>query len=285
MTETGCINYNGKIIPAGGGVLHSDDRGYRYGDGLFETMRIINGRIVLEEYHFDRLFAGMNTLEFSIPAGITATKLKQEILQLCGKNNCSASAKVRLSVSRGSGGLNEFDGHLNYIIEAVPLQLAGNPITGRGIVIDVYPGARKSCDTFANLKSANYLPYVMAALYAKKNNLDDCLVQNQHGRICDASIANIFWIKDGKFFTPPLSEGCVAGVMRRWILECGSRAASPDLHPEENILTEEILLEADEVFLTNAINGIRPVRQFRNKIYTSGKTVEIYNRFVQTIFS
>ena len=88
-----------------------------------------------------------------------------------------------------------------------------------GLVIDVFPGARKSCDSFSNLKSNNYLPYVMAGLYAKKNKLNDCIVLNSFDRVCDSAIANIFIVEKDKIFTPPLSEGCVAGVMRRWMLE------------------------------------------------------------------
>ena len=101
-----------------------------------------------------------------------------------------------------------------------------------GLIIDIFPDARKSVDIFSNLKSANYLPYVMAAIWAKENKLNDALILNQHDRICDSTIANVFWVKDNKIFTPPLNEGCVAGVMRRKILELAIQ--NSDHHVQES---------------------------------------------------
>ena len=141
-------------------------------------------------------------------------------------------------------------------------------------MIDIFPDARKSIDRFSNLKSANYLPYVMAAIWAKENKLNDALILNQHDRICDATIANIFWVKDENIFTPPLSEGCVAGVMRKKILEFAIRH-SGFLVPE-SVLTEDILLQADEVFLTNTITGIRWVKECRGKIYKNTISSKIF---------
>ena len=146
-----------------------------------------------------------------------------------------------------------------------------------GLVIDIFPDARKSNDAFSNLKSANYLPYVMAAIWAKENKLNDALILNQHERICDATIANIFWVKDEKIFTPPLIEGCVAGVMRKKILELA-------LNITEMNLTESNLINVDEVFLTNTITGIRWVKQFRDKVYDNKIAEKIFTQ-IQTISS
>lgn len=120
----------------------------------------------------------------------------------------------------------------------------------------------------------------MAAVYAKENKLNDCLVLNANGKIADSTIANLFLVKGDTIFTPALSEGCVNGVMRKYLLE--SLAAS-NYQVEETIVSAEDLLAADEVFLSNAINGIRWVQRFRNKIYSHMKTMEIYRRFCQTI--
>ncbi len=148
------------------------------------------------------------------------------------------------------------------------------------MVIGIYPDAEKSCDKFSNLKSANFLPYAMAALYAKENKLNDCLVVNTTGSIADSTIANIFIIKKGVIITPGLEEGCVDGVMRRHLLK---EMRNAGYEVEETAVAVSDLREADEVFLTNAINGIRWVRQFRDKIYTTIKTAEVYNRFIKTI--
>ena len=189
------------------------------------------------------------------------------------------TSRIRLSVSRGSGGLYDCDNKFSYLIECWPLEQKG--LNENALVIDIFPDARKSIDVFSNLKSASYLPYVMAAIWAKENKLNDALILNQHDRICDSTIANVFWIKDNNIFTPPLNEGCVAGVMRKGILELAT--SNSDYLVQETILTLEILLQADEVFLTNAITGIRWVKECRGKVYKNTISSKIFTALDQTI--
>jgi len=270
------INYNGNIYEEEQPVLTVADHSYRYGDGLFETMKMIKGNILFEEFHFERLFSGLKVLKFTTPGLFTRQKIGEEIKRLCKKNNCEELARIRLAVSRGNGGLYDCDNKFSYVIECWPLENNNGDINTNGLVIDVFPDARKSVDHFSNLKSANYLPYVMAAVWAKENKLNDALILNQHGRICDATIANVFWTKSDKIYTPPLSEGCVSGIMRRRILNSGL-----DIH--ESILSEDILLNADEVFLTNVITGIRWVKQCGNKGYSNTITYKIFAELNRTI--
>jgi branched-chain amino acid aminotransferase len=276
------ICFNGKIIAATEPVLMASNRGYRYGDGLFETIKILNGRILLGNYHFERLFTGLSLLQFQIPVLFTVEKIEKEILLLCRKNNCGDLGRVRLSVFRGNGGLYDEDKVLQYLIECWPLNESVNNLNENGLVIDIYPDAEKSCDKFSNLKSANFLPYSMAAMYAKEKKINDCLVLNAIGGIADSTIANLFIIKNSIIITPGLEEGCVNGVMRRH-LNREMRNAGYEVQ-EASVLLNDILT-ADEIFLTNAINGIRWVKQFRDKSFTNIKTLEIYNRFVKTILS
>ena len=266
------FNYNGRFFADDETVLSKDDRSYRYGDGLFETMKLINGNILLEDYHFERLFLGLDVLKFNIPVLFTKGQIEKEIKELSKKNECENSARIRLSVSRGNGGLYDCDNKFSYLIECWPLEQKG--FNENGLIIDVYPDARKSIDVFSNLKSANYLPYVMAAIWAKENKLNDALILNQHDRICDSTIANVFWVKDNKIFTPPLNEGCVAGVMRKKILELVAR--NSDHGMQEAGLTQDILLQADEVFLTNATTGIRWVKECQGKVYKSTISRKIF---------
>lgn len=274
------ICVNGKILPADEPALLVSNRGYRYGDGLFETMKVVNRQLLLEGYHFERLFSGLSLMKFDVPGLFTKEKISQEILQLCKKNSSEKLGRVRLSVFRGNGGLYDEDKTLQYVIESWPLNESANKLNENGLVIDIFPDAEKSCDKFSNLKSANFLPYSMAAQYAKENKLNDCLVLNNSGGIADSTIANLFIIKDGLILTPALEEGCINGVMRRHLL-IELRATGAAIN--ETVITTGDIKNADEVFLTNAINGIRWVRHFRDKVYTNVKTVEIYNRFIRTI--
>lgn len=274
------ICFNGKFTDADKAVLLASNRSYRYGDGLFETMKVKDGAIQLATFHMERLFDGLSLLKMDVPALVTKDKLMDIILELCKQNRCEALARVRLSVSRGNGGLYDEDRKLQYLVECWPLNQSVNRVNENGLVIDIFPDAAKSTDRFSNLKSANFLVYSMAAVYAKENKLNDCLVLNANGKIADSTIANLFLVKGDTIFTPALSEGCVNGVMRKYLLE--SLAAS-NYQVEETIVSAEDLLAADEVFLSNAINGIRWVQRFRNKIYSHMKTMEIYRRFCQTI--
>ena len=273
------INYNGRIWEEGQAFLPTTDHSYRYGDGLFETMKLGKGDILFKDLHFERLYSGLKILKFNVPTLFIKQSIEEQVKALCKKNNCENLARIRLSVSRGSGGLYDCDNKLSYLIECWPLEQKG--LNQIGLIIDIFPDAKKSIDIFSNLKSANYLPYVMAAIWAKENKLNDALILNQHGRICDSTIANVFWVKDNKIFTPPLNEGCVAGVMRKRILE--SAILNPDHLVQENILTEDILLQADEVFLTNVITGIRWVKECRNKIYKNTFSSKIFTALGQTI--
>lgn len=277
--QTICLN--GKWVNANEPVLLAGNHGYRYGDGLFETMKVLKGKILLENYHLERLLDGMQLLRMEIPPLLTPEKLVSDILQLCSKNHCTERARVRLSVSRGNGGLYDGDNRLQYIIECWPLPATGNQLHENGLVIDVFPDSRKSADRFCNLKSANYLPYVMAAQFAKENKLNECLVLNQFERIADASMANVFLLKNDRLLTPALTEAPVNGVMRRYLLE---QLPGAGYKVQEAALRTEDLLQADEIFLTNAVHGIRWVKQFRDRLFSRQQTLEIYRQFVQTIF-
>jgi len=272
------INFNGKLLPEDSNIIPANNRGLRYGDGLFETMRLQQGEIRLFDLHMDRLFKGLELLKFDIPPLFTKEFIRESVLELARKNKLQQLARVRLNVIRGAGGLYDpQDLHPNYIIEVMSVPDHYLHLNENGLVVDIYPDARKTCDLFSNSKTNNYLPYVMAALYAKQNKLNDCLVLNQHDRICDATIANIFWIKDSIIYTPPLSEGCVAGVMRSWLMK---RMLDARYEILETTLNVEELEKAQEVFLTNASYVIRWVKQFRNTSYTNSLTQKIYKELL-----
>jgi len=264
------LNFNGRFIKENENVVTANNRGLRYGDGLFETMLYTKGEIRLEALHFERLLSGLSTLKIILPSLVTEAYLKQQVHLTVEKNNIKGAARVRLVVIRGDGGLYEFDGEGGgFIIQAWPLE-ARQELNDNGLIIGLYDKGMKPCDPFSNIKSNNYLLYVMAAIHAKENKWNDCVVLNSHGRICDATIANIFWVKDGTIYTPPLQEGCVAGVMRRHIIMN---------NPVKEVVCEIADLErADEVFLTNAVAGIKWVREFNAATYHNTISRQLYER-------
>jgi len=275
------INHNGALLPAGNGILKASNRGFHYGDGLFETLMARNGRIRLGNMHFDRLFTGMDALRFVIPASLTREALEASILHLCERNGHTALARIRLTIYRADGGLYDpEDLHPRYLIESWALGPADIDLNETGLAVDIYPDGIKSCDPLANIKSNNFLLYALAALYARECRLDDCLVRNSHGRLADSTIANLFYCKEGQLYTPPLSEGCVAGVMRRFLLSVLPDAGFP-VH--ERPVTAGELLDADEVFLSNAIRGIRWVQSFRTSRYARDLSRTIHHKLIKAL--
>jgi branched-chain amino acid aminotransferase len=275
------FSYNGKIFKSDALITGPDNRGLRYGDGLFETMKMKQGQLILEDEHFARLWKGMQVLHFSIPKYFTPDLLQQEILNLANKNQHALNARVRITVFRGNGGLYDVvDNVPHYIIQTWPLPEHNGELNNNGLDLGIYTAVKKSCDILSNLKTNNYLPYVMAAWEAKKQKWNDVIILNTFGRICDASIANIFLIKDEVICTPALSEGCVAGVMRKHVLQ---QLTTAGFTWAEKEITVEELLDADEVFLTNAIYNMRWVKAINEKKFTAATIQKIYSAIVPTI--
>jgi branched-chain amino acid aminotransferase len=272
------INFNGKYLSDDTPIVGAGSRALRYGDGLFETIKIYHKHIVHEELHFSRLFEGLALLGFDLPKSMTRDALRESILQTAKKNNVEHGARVRLAFFRTDGGLYDPEHHRpNVLIQAWPLPPQCGTLNVNGLVTGVYKLARKSCDAFSNVKSASHLPYVMAAMYAKKMKWNDAFVLNAFNRVSDSSIANVFIIKQKKLFTPPLAEGCIAGVTRRFLLR---ELPQYGFEIEEKPLSVADIENADECFLTNAISGIRWVKEFQDKQFTNGMTRELFDQFV-----
>ncbi len=272
--------FNGRFFRVGEPVISARNRALLYGDGLFETMRMQRGVILNKEFHFERLFHGMKLLQFDIPQGFTTDFFINAANELLLKNGHGENARIRLMVFRGEGGIFDNENNFpNYILETWPLS-EKIELNKKGLIVDVFADLKKSTDPFSNIKSNSYLPSVMAGKFAQKNNLDDAVLLNVFGRICETSISNIFIIKDNAIFTPPLSEGCIAGIMRRFMLEKFSSEKYPVWEKE---LSMEDLLTADELFLTNSLFLLKWVKRFRNKDYTNEKVKEIFESIVQLI--
>jgi len=269
------ICFNGKLLDADTPVISVSNRSYKWGDGIFETIRVKDGHIPLESYHFERLFLSLKLLQID-SSKLDQNNLVDHILQLCKANHCLNSARVRLAVSR-----DDISGS-SFSIEAIPLNIEELKWNENGLQIDIYPFARKSMDAIANLKSSSYQVYVLAKEYAHQNKLDDVIVLNTEGRICDTSRANLFMLRQNEVFTPALKEGCINGVMRRHVIE-KLKKTGYRIHQSE--ITQEDLQNADEVFLTNAIAGIRWVEIFQDKKYLSQGVISIFNNIEPTIIS
>ncbi|WP_158563200.1 aminotransferase class IV [Chitinophaga silvatica] len=277
--QVGFLCYNGKYIPAADPIFTADNRSFRYGDGFFETLKVYQGQVLLADLHFERLLATMHLLHFDIPPSFTKEFFVRQIIELCNKNNFTDLARVRVAVFRSDGGLYDPVNNLpNYVIQCWELPKSVLELNSEGLIVDIFPDVQKSCDKLSTIKSNNCLPYVMAAMYAKENRLNEVILLNQYGRIADSTIANVFIIDNGNVYTPPSTEGGVCGVMRKYLLN-----ADFPFPVSEKVLTIEDLEKADEMFLSNAIYGIRWVKQFRETIYGNAKATILHELLHENI--
>lgn len=261
MTYT---NINGKILPSEQAAIASDNRSFRYGYGLFETILYKDGALQLRELHFKRLFSGLEQLGMVLPKLYTHAWLEEQVARTVQRNGLEHCCRVRLQIYAGNGGLYENDSQAGVVIECYPINESILQLNENGLVAGIATGLHKSTDSLANLKTSNALIYAMAARQAADNKWNDALILNTTGHIIESTIANIFWVKDNTLHTPPLADGCIAGVMREYII---TQLASHNIHAVAQSLDHDTLHHADEVFLTNAIRKIKWVGTIGNRQY------------------
>jgi branched-subunit amino acid aminotransferase/4-amino-4-deoxychorismate lyase len=272
------IFYNGTITRTAKLYISPDNRSFRYGDGFFETMKMVNGKIMLDEMHLDRLFNSLHRMHFQRPDYFTADYILDSIQAVARKNYHDKLVRVRFTVFRGDGGLYDVNNHFpHHLVQTWPLDAGNQSFNKNGLTMDIFPDARKTCDQYSSIKTNNYLPSAMGALWARHHKLDDVLLLNPYDRIADATIANVFIIQDGIIKTPPLDEGAINGVMRRHLLEC---LRLNNITFEVKPLTPDDVLNASEVFLTNAVFGIRWVQRIGDKVYDNTLSNSLYHDFI-----
>ncbi|MES2133252.1 MAG: aminotransferase class IV [Bacteroidota bacterium] len=270
MSDTHCI-YNGHLISLYEPTLSFNNRAFRYGDSLFETIRWTNGKAMFITDHVKRVKLGMTTLRMNVPAEFTSANIEHLIIELVKKNNISGDARIRLTVFRNEGGFyTPLTNDISFLIESEAMEDKGYTLNQKGLWVDVYAEIKKPINKVSAIKTGSALLYVMAGLTKTSLRLDDCLLINENGNIIEAISSNIFAIKNGVLYTSPITDGCVDGVMRKQVLEI---AKQHKILVFEQTLTVHTLTNGDELFLTNAMKGIQWVGQFKNKFYTNRTAV------------
>ena len=271
MQDEYCI-YNGHLISLYEPAISFNNRAFRYGDSVFESIRIANSKIMFLADHVKRLKLSMTALRMNVPNEFNTQNIESLVLHLLEKNNVKKDARIRLTVFRNEGGFYTPDTNdISFLIETEIIETSnGYTLNQKGLWVDVYAEIRKPITKISNIKTGSALLYVMAGLTKTSLRLDDCLLINDNGNIIESINSNIFVVKNGTLYTSPISDGCIDGVMRKQILQI---AAQNKLLAFEQTLTVHTLTNGDEVFLTNAIKGIQWVGQFKNKFYTNQKSV------------
>ncbi len=280
MSTQRYINYDGKLYPENEKIFTINNRAFKYGDAVFETIRVINGQPVFVHDHFTRLKKGMDLLRMNtIP--LTFEELYEQILHLIEKNKITEGARVRITVFRvGEGLYTPINDTKSYVIEAIPISKNLYELNEEGLHIDLYTDIKVHPTILTQIKTTNKIPNVLTGIYKKEHDLDDCLMINEQHHIVEAISSNVFLYKNNTLYTPSISEGCIDGITRKHIIEV---ANSMNITVIEGAVTGSMLLQTDELFLTNSIAGIKWVKEHRGKFYTNETTKLILEKFNEVV--
>jgi branched-subunit amino acid aminotransferase/4-amino-4-deoxychorismate lyase len=270
--------HNGEFYNIVEKVITHHNRAFCYGDALFESIHCLGTMPQFIENHWNRLIQGMHLLKMDARNEVTQKFLHEHIEKLLNKNRIFKGARIRFMVYRNEGGLYTPDqSSISWLMESKILEIEKYELNTRGLTVDIFDGVHKPVNVLSNLKTNNALVYVLAGIFGKENKLDECFILNQYGRIIESISSNVFIVTGNTVVTPPLTEGCIAGTMRHTLLSLIPRAG---YKVEERGILEKHLLEADEIFITNAIQGIRWIGAYRDKRYfnfVSRKLITLLN--------
>ncbi len=265
------ISYNGDLLEDYNLEMHIDNRAFKYGDGVFETMKYANSKINFFEDHYFRLMSAMRIIRMEIPMDFSPEFLEQSVLELIeAKHEEKQSCAIRLTVIRQDGGkYTPITNKIDWLIEVQKIESAEFILNETGLKMDVFKDHFKPKGLLSNIKSLNCLVYTVAGIYAQENELDDVVLLNADKNVVEAVSSNVFLIKGNELITPTVETGCLKGIVRKNILKLAPKAA---LIPVEKDFSPFEIQKADEMFLTNSIRGIQWVSHFKKKELSNQKT-------------
>ena len=244
---------NGRFVPEEQAVIPITDRGFLYGDGLFETLRVSSGRPLWWDRHMERLQRGAGLLRLPLPW--PAESLRGFAAKLVAQNEMPESM-LRITLTRGSGPR----GYSTKSANCPTLAMTLHPLLVPPLSVRLLMASQRipANDPAANCKTASKLTQVLARAEAEDRDADEALLLNTDGNVCEAASSNLFWLEGGAVCTPPLSDGPLAGITRFLVMDlCGSR----NIRAIERSVRPDGLFEADGVFLTNSGWGIVPAAE------------------------
>jgi branched-chain amino acid aminotransferase len=258
---------NGQVLPNNLPTINFGNRGHLYGDGVFESVRIINGKAINLENHWVRITEGAKAIKMDVDQLLSKDFIEQKINELIVKSGIKTGAKSRISLDRAPGGAYlPSNNEANLYIDINPLEKNYFELNSLGLEMDIYMDLKLEKSFLSKFKTKNGLKYIMAALAAKDKGMDDLFLINDRGQVLESSNSNVFVVHNGVLYTPGIDDGCIAGTMRMQIINL---AIANNIKVYECPIMPQNMLSADELFLTNAIQGIRWVGSFRTKKYTN----------------
>lgn len=261
------INLNGNLIPTTD-VLGADNRAFLFGDGVFETVKISGGRILFLEDHYFRLMSAMRIVRMEIPMDFTLEFFESQILKVAEAHRVQDSGRARITVFRNPGGfyLPETR-NVSWLITASPLENPFYSFDDAAYEVDIFKDFYVTAQLLSTIKTTNRMINITGSIFAEENGLDNCLVLNENKNVVEALQGNLFMLTGDQLVTPPVSEGCLNGIMRKQVLKLAREIDG--IVVSESIISPFDLQKADALFITNVIQGIRPITRYRKKAYAS----------------
>lgn len=270
------INFNGSII-AETNIQVENNRAFLFGDAVFETVRITGDKVLFAEDHYFRLMASMRILRMEIPMDFTPEYFEAQLMLLIAALPPAVSFRARVTVYRKNGGYYlPKDNGVAFIITAEPLDQPLYSVGQEPYEVDLFKDYYVSKQLLSTLKTTNRAINITGSIFAEENGLQNCLLMNDEKNVVEALQGNIFMLNGTHLVTPPVSDGCLNGIMRKQVLAIarkieGVTVAEASISPFE-------LQKADELFITNVVKGIQPITRYRKKDYTNSFASEVVKR-------
>lgn len=269
------INLNGQLLPQNKASISINNRGFAYGDAVFETIRVINGKIIFWEDHYFRLMASLRIMRMEIPLSFSPEFLEKEILTLVEANQLeNAPVRIRFTVYREEGGFYTPEtSNLGYSISAKMLSSPFYLLNETAYEVELFKDHYLSSGLLSTLKTNNKALNVLGSIYAKENGYQNCLLLNEKKNVVEALNGNLFLVQGNVIKTPPLTEGCLKGITRGKLIEILNQLK--DFTLLEQPISPFELQKADELFLTNVVVGVQPISRYRKKEFSSAVAREL----------
>jgi branched-chain amino acid aminotransferase len=224
----------------------------------------------------------MRVVRMEIPMNFTMEYLEEQILSLVAKNQVVHSSRARITVYRNDGGYYLPQNNMvSFIIHSLALENTFYSIEKKYYEVDLYKDFYITKQLLSSIKTTNKIINITGSIFAHENGLDNCLLLNDSKNVVEALQGNIFMLQGNKLTTPPVSEGCLNGVMRKQILSLAKKIKN--LEVVEEVISPFDLQKADELFITNVIKGIQPITQYRKKEFSTNISVELLEKLNEMI--
>lgn len=270
------INYNGTLVTESNISIH-ENRGFLYGDSIFETLRVLDGKVLFLEDHYFRLMASLRIVRMEIPMNFTMEYMEEQVLLLTDTLAAAPSYRARISVFRKSGGYYlPTNNDVEFIVTASPLDQPLYSFTEGTYEVDLFKDFYVTKQLLSTLKSTNKMVQITGSVFAHENGLQNCLLVNDEKNVIEALQGNLFMLTGNRLVTPPVSDGCLNGVMRRQVLALAQKVEG--LEVVEASISPFDLQKADELFITNVIKGIQPITKYRKKEFVSIMASDLLKR-------